>query len=691
MNQLKIFISFLLLMSLSITVSAQNRITGKIVDAEKEPVIGASVLVKGTGIGTVSDMNGDFSLEASTGTLVVSYLGFLTQEIPIRGQSSFSIIMEEDVKSLDEIIVVGYGTQKKASSTSAISQIRGEEAFKNKGINNVSVALQGEMPGLVVTRSSSRPGSEGAEMKIRGDISINGNSSPLVIIDGMSGSLDELNQMEPSDIENISILKDASAAIYGARSASGVLLVTTKRGSKGGAKITYDGSFSTTIDGIQMPITTNSEWLDMFYHAQMQDARADNPTVTSYENIALQRLNWWIFAENSVLGGRFVDSGDAIYGLDFWQRLRRGESMSILRSNGWVHRYEPNNYIVDELYGQAKSHKHSLSISGADDKFAYRASLGFADNSSQLKIAEDGEKKYSGRLNMDYQATKLLKFETGMSYEKRNITTPSKGIGDANSGWADPWFWAFYNDQGNVIDSFDGKRSDIAYLRDGGQIKTGWATLRANIKATIDLPFITKGLSLSATGAYKNVGKDVQTTVNRLQFYDWDNNQTGNANSPASLEEAMEKWANTTLGAFADYKRTFNNVHIISAMLGATSEVESQKKVTAARKIGPLFEGSGLVDLNVMSPGGTNNVADGGQYEWAFISYITRLNYNYDNRYLVEFLGRRDGSSKLAIIQRWKNFYSVSGGWIVTGEEFMKNVDWLNYLKIRYNYGKRWE
>jgi TonB-linked SusC/RagA family outer membrane protein len=666
---------------------AQKTVTGTVTDERGEEIIGASVAVKGTTIGTVSDISGKFSIRVpEKGILVISYIGYQTQEILIGNETSLQIRLKEDVEQLDEVVVVGYGTQKKVSLTSAISQIRGEEAFKDRGINNVSVALQGEVPGLVVTRSSTRPGNEGAAMKIRGDISVNGNSSPLVLIDGIAGSLDELNQMEPNDIENISVLKDASAAIYGARSASGVLLVTTKRGKKGAAKITYSGSVSTTIDGIQMPITTNAEWLEMFYHAQLQDARADNPTVTDYKELALDRFNWWIFASNSVLGGTSVDTGENIYGLDFWQRLRRGENMTIMRNNGWVHRYEPNNYIMDELYDQATSQKHSLSISGADDKFGYMASLGFADNSSQLRIAEDSEKKYSGRLNMDYQANKRLKFETGMSFEKRDIVNPSRGIGDANSGWADPWLWAFYNPEGNVYDTFDGKRSAIGFLKDGGQIKTGYTTFRANIKATLDMSFLTQGLSLSATGGYKTVGKDVQTSVNRLQFYDWDNNETGNANSPGSLTEQTTKWANTTLGIFAGYDRTFNSVHIVNAMVGATSEIEYSKIISASRKSGPLYAGSGLTDLETMVSG-TNNEAGGGQSEWAFLSYVTRLNYNYDNRYLVEFLGRRDGSSKLSINQRWKNFYSVSGGWTLTGEEFMKSVEAVNYLKIRYNYG----
>lgn len=233
-------------------------------DQNGDPIIGANVIVKGTSNGVITDMDGNFVLQNASGKLVISYIGYQSQEVSIAGKDNLFIRLSEDSEILDEVVVTGYGVQKKASLTSAISQIKGEEAFKNKGIANATVALQGEIPGLTITRTSTRPGSENATMKIRGDISVNGSSSPLIIIDGMSGSLDELNAMDASDIENISVLKDASAAIYGARSASGVVLVTTKRGKKGKAQITYNGSVSRTIDGIQPPITTNSEWLDMF-------------------------------------------------------------------------------------------------------------------------------------------------------------------------------------------------------------------------------------------------------------------------------------------------------------------------------------------------------------------------------------------------------------------------------------------
>lgn len=670
-----------MLMLVSTTLAfAQNKITGTVTDGNGDPIIGASVMVKGTTVGTITDLAGKFSLDTpQQGTLVISYIGYKTRELSL-GKNNYTIALTEDSEILDEVVVVGYGTMKKASLTSAISSVKGEDVFKDRGINNTTVALQGAIPGLTVTRSNTRPGSEGAEMKIRGDISVNGSSSPLILIDGIAGSLDELNQMDPNDIDNISVLKDASAAIYGARSASGVVLVTTKRGRKGKTKIAYSGSVSTTVDGIKPSISSNEQWLDMFYEAQYQDARAANPGVTSHDDI-MTKFNWWIFDTDAVLTG--VDANGKSYERDvLWKALRTGETLTLNKS-GQSYRYEPGHYLSDELYGQATSTKHSISVSGADDRFGYMASLGYADNQSQLKVADDGEKKYSGRLNTDFQASRLLKLETGMSYEVRNISTPSTDIGN---GWYDPWLWPIRNEAGNFYDTF-GNRNPVAGLVDGGRINTDFTTFRGTAKATLDLSDLLKGLSVSATGGYKKVGKNVQTSKNKIQYYDWANNTTSTRQATAELTEKLETWENITFGGFVNYENRFANDHYVAAMLGMTTEEQAYKGIEAARKAGQMYEGSGLVDLNTMISG-TNNVANGGQNEWAFVSYITRLNYTYKNKYLVEALARRDGSSKLYPEQRWKNFYSLSGGWIVTGEEFMKNIEWLNYLKLRYNYGK---
>lgn len=666
----------------NLSVNQTNRtIKGKVTDKVGDPLIGVSVTVTGTTVGAMTDIDGAYTINMPQGAtqLRFSFIGFKEQIVSIQNKTNIDIVLEEDNQLLDEVVVVGYGTQKKASLTSAISQIKGDDALKNKGITNTAVGLQGEVPGLVVTRSSTRPGSEGATMKIRGDISINGNNSPYILIDGMSGSLDELNSMNPADIENISVLKDASAAIYGARSANGVILVTTKRGKAGKVKVSYSGSFSTTINGIRQPLTTNEQWLDMFYDAQYQDARAKNPTITNHDEL-MTKFDWWIFG--SVLSGTSAD-GTMYNNQKLWQALRNGETL-VLNNSGKTYRYEPRHYLMDELYAQSFTHKHSFNISGGDDKFTYIASLGYSDAQSQLKVADDGEKKYSGRLNMDYKANDFFKVETGMSYEKRNITNPST---DVSAGWYDPWFWPMYTEKENFYDTF-GNRNPIGGLVGGGQIKNDLTIFRADSKVTLDLSkLFLDGITISGTGAYKSTQRNTQTSKNKIQYYDWADVATSNRQAPGSLEEKNQKWENITLGGFINYNKTFDELHNVAAMVGMTAEQESTKTVTASRNSGSLYPDSGLTDLETMISG-TNNGAGGGQSSWGFVSYVTRLNYNYAGKYLVEFLGRRDGSSRLFPDYRWKNFYSVSGGWVISEENFLKDTKWLDFLKIRYNYGK---
>ena len=497
--------------------------------------------------------------------------------------------------------MVGYGVQKKASLTSAISQVRGEEVFANRGITNATTALQGEVPGLTITRSSSRPGSEGAAMKIRGDISINGDGSPLVLIDGMAGSLDDLNAMNPNDIENISVLKDASAAIYGARSANGVVLVTTKRGKKGKAQITYNGSVSRTITGIETPYTNNFEWLDMFFEAQYWDT-ACNPNYKDPREI-YQNINWWIF-NNADNGGTAIDGHlspggvPTFYrGANLFNAMRDGEVLTL--DNGtFVERWDPYVYLEDEMYGQATSNKHALTISGADDKFGYYASLSYSNEQSQLKIADDGQKKYGARLNMDYQATDFLKFETGMSYDKQDISTPSSGVGE---GYMDAWFWPVYNVNGDPLDVFSGNRNPIGKILEGGRINNTFSNFRGNARAILDLSkWVTEGLKFSVNGNYKMARREKQEVKTPVSFYDWSGTQVmGTFQSPGSLKEEIQRWENFNVGAQIDYNRTFADVHTVSAMLGMTAEQETWKKVIAARNQGEVYPGSGLNDLNV--------------------------------------------------------------------------------------------
>lgn len=664
-------------------------VKGTVLDEQGQPIIGATVIQKGTKKATVTDLDGHFTLNDVTGPVVVSYIGYKDQVIKSTGDN-ITVNMKEDAGLLDEVVVTGYGTQKKASLTSAITQIKGDDVYKDRGVTNTAVALQGEVPGLTVTRSSTRPGQEGAAMAIRGDISVNGSASPLIIIDGIVGSMDEFNSINGDDIDNISVLKDASAAIYGSRAAAGVILVTTKRGKQGKAQIKYDGSISRTINGIQPPITTNREWLDMFYEAQYNDAAA--LTGLTDPDAIKQKINWWIF-NSDWFSGPTADPNDIdpatgqprIYkGESLFNALCEGKTLT-LNINQYVHRYAPDTYIMDYLYGQATSQKHNLSISGADAKFGYRLSLGYENAKSQLKPAYDGQKKWSARFNGGYQATDRLKLQTNISFEKRSVQSPSTDVG---AGTYDPWFWPVYNQYGQPYDTFSGQRNPIGGLTEGGTVKWQLSTLRASLRGDYDLGFITKGLSVNGTAAFKRVEKNVSTTKLPIKYYDWVGTQYGQTrNAPGSMSETFDRWDDLTFEALVNYNRIFAEKHRVMAMAGMTAEEETNKAISASRNKGEIFEGSGLKDLDVFNSGDDNG-AGGGQYSYGLVSYLSRLNYSYNDTYSLEMLFRRDGSSKLAKSQRWKNFYSVSGYWRLTGEKWMKDIKWLNDLKVRYNYGK---
>ena len=443
-------------LSMSIQQQKGNTIQGIVVDQNGEPIIGASVRVKGSKNGTVTDLDGKFTLLNAYGRVEISYIGYKTQIIKDAKGGNLKITLTEDASLLDDVVVVGYGQQKKASLTSAITQIKGEEVFKDRSVSSTAVALQGEIPGLTVTRTSTRPGAEGAAFKIRGDISINGNSDPLIIIDGVTGSMDELNSMNGNDIDNISVLKDASAAIYGSRAANGVILVTTKRGKEGKTHISYNGSISRTIDGIQSPLTSTSEWLDMFYEAQYNDAKVASGSTDP--DVIKKKINWWIF--NS-FGGPTLDETDidpetgnpTVYkGEKLFNALRDGKVLT-LRNGNKIERWDTTQDLMDALYGQATSQKHNINISGADQRFGYNLSLGYESARSQLKPAYDGQRKWSARLNADYKATEDFKVSTNISYEKRHRQTPSQDLG---AGWMDQWFWPIYNENGDPYDTFSG-------------------------------------------------------------------------------------------------------------------------------------------------------------------------------------------------------------------------------------------
>lgn len=663
----------MLMLLLSVAAYAQNKISGQVSDVNGEPIIGASVMVKGTTNGTITNLDGGFSLNAaSKGTLVVSYIGYKTLEIPI-SSGTMKIVLKEDTEVLDEVVVVGYGTQKKATLSGSVSQVKGDDVLKGKATTSVAAALQGTIPGLTITRTSSRPGNESTAISIRGGISVNKDGNkPMIVIDGVDSYEWELSQINPNDIESISVLKDAAAAIYGTRASGGVILVTTKRGKEGKVKVTYSGSVHANFVGKRFPVATGSEWGQMMIQAIENDAKSN---LNADGN---QVFEWWLGTEDQI------------------RKIANNESFFEMFNGAMTH-IDPTISMYDEIYGTTYGHSHNVTISGGSERTKVMTSIGFADDRSLIKAAYDGQKKYNFRTNVDYKLNRYIKTEFNLSYDNRKVSTPTQGVGN---GLQDMYLFPVYNDLGQFYDVF-GKTNVVAHLKEGGRSNNREEILRLGGKITADLSMITKGLSVTANANFKlRKGLNIQRQTS-VTLYDWGTHTDDQGNivegGPLGLKDNINfqtalgnrNVKNTyqenqfqTYGAFLNYSREFFG-HNIGFMGGTTVEKNDYRKMYQFRK---NMSDDSLDDINTGDA--TTAEATGGSNDYCLVSYLGRLNYDYKGIYLLEGLFRRDGSSKFAPGHRWANFAGVSGGVRFSELDFVKEWNVFDNLKVRASYGE---
>lgn len=661
----RVFLVMTFVFCVSAAAFAQNKaISGTIVDTNGEPIIGANVKVKGTSVGNISDIDGNFTFEApSTGTLVISYIGYKTQEIAL-GKSIYQITLQDDSEMLDEVVVVGYGTQKKTTLTGAVAQVRGDEVLKGKATTSIAAALQGEIPGLTITRQSSRPGNEGIDITLRGGISVN-ETDPMIIIDGVEAYKWELSQINPNDVESISVLKDAAAAIYGTKAGAGVIMVTTKRGKEGKTSVTYSGSVHANIIGKRFPVADGQTWGQMLVHATENDAKADNGN-----------YSWWMWPEN------------------VWREIAAGNTYEGVVGGKW--RYlDPNSDQFDAVYGNTWGQSHNVSINSGTDKVKVLTSLGYANDRSLVDIVYDGQKKYNFRTNVDYKLNEYIKTEFNVSYDKRNISTPLQGVGH---GIQDFYIFPLYNPYGQFYDTF-GNNNLVAKLKEGGRKNDTEEILRLGGKITIDLGMLTKGLSITGNANFRLRKHLMIERQTKVTMYDWSGEtKTADGNPDYSLgtgsiasetkpdqhfvKNTFEDVMFQTYGGFVNYNREFAG-HNIGFMGGITGEKTSYKKMYQFRKGMTVDE---LDDINLGDA--TTAEATGGSNEVGMVSILGRLNYDYNGIYLLEGIFRRDGSSKFDKDNRWANFAGISGGIRFSEYDFMKDLEIFDNLKLRGSYGE---
>ena len=629
-----------------------KHITGRILDPYNEPVIGANVVVKGTTIGTVTDAEGNFDLDVPEGaTLQISYIGYIEQNIPVGNKSVISVILKEDSQALDEVVVVGFGTQKKLNLTGAVTAVTGEEMTKRPVVNTATM-LQGQVPGLRVNSAAGTPGDESTSFRVRGQGTFSdAGSDPLILVNGVPGSITNL---DPSVIESVSVLKDAaSAAIYGARAANGVILVTTKQGADlgdGKAHVSYHGNIALYNPTRMYDLVTNSaEYMELF-------------------NLA---------SKNSGTGNAYTQ-----------------EQIDAYRNGGGSEQY-PNFDWLDYMFSTAVVQNHNLSVAGNSGKTTYNIALNFVNQPGTLKGFE--YQKYNATVDLTSQITDFIKIGTYTSMMYGDRTQPRQGQDDVllSTMSQAPTYMPWLPDDG----SGEIRWTDCAYsVENGNHNKNMPAIIGTNtskkfqnfdVNAQLWLEVnLAKGLTWHTKGAVRlESNKSKEWGGSDVPVYNYHTGEKTNTldrgSNGLTVEDQRRFYQNLYTYLKYDFS-TPNKDHNFNIMVGYNQESEKYETLKAFRK-------EYAFDLPVIDAGSSANWSnEGKQEEWAIQSVFGRLNYNFKERYLFEANMRYDGTSRISSENRWGIFPSFSAGWRITEEDFIKNLNlgWLNNAKLRASWGQ---
>lgn len=609
-------------------VGNQRRVKGVIKDGNGEPIIGATVRVKGhESNGTISDLDGNFSLEVSPGDeLEVSYVGYSTKLIKTGNSSSLSVIMKEDNKSLEEIVVVGYGTQKKVSVTGSMASTKGDD-LAAVPTPNITNTLAGRLPGLISYNRSGEPGYDDAGLLIRGASTI-GNASPLLVVDGVADRAGSLGRLDPNDIESITILKDASAAIYGSRAANGVILVTTKRGSKGDLKVQYTGNV-----GVSSP------------------------------TILPEMCNSWQYAEllNEITPGKY--SPEEI------QKFKDGS--------------DPLNYpnidAFDLMLKPAVQTQHNVSASGGGKTVSYYVSLGYQYQDNYYKNSASNYNQYNLRSNIDITPSDLLKFSVNVAFRQEDRNSPVTGSEDIwrylikYNPMVNVWYpGSNYGTVSSKQDNFapaTGMDDTMGYQRDRRSY------LNADLTMHLEMPWLAKGLSADAGFYVDRSDVFYKNFQKKFYLYSYENNDYVPVQQGQNvLSENMHQTLGITMNARINYKRTFNLVHNVSAFV-AWEQYKSRYDYLSGRR--QDFVSTSIDELFAGDSNSATN--DGTASETARLNYFGRVDYDYAGKYLFQFNWRYDGSENFPKGNRFGFFPGVSMGWRISEEKFWKeHIKWMD-------------
>ena len=630
-------------------IQQPKSITGKVTDSSGAPLPGVSVVIKGTTTGTITDSNGNYSLSniAENATLQFSFVGMKMQEIAIGNKTKINVGLIEETIGIEEVIAIGYGTKAKGELTGSISKTD-SKIFETRPLTNTLSALQGALPGVTILRGNGRPGNNNYVMQIRGISSYSG-SKPLILIDGVAG---DLNLINPSDILDVTVLKDAAASIYGARAADGVILVTTRKGTNGGATVSYSGNY-----GVKTPKYLK-EYASTLHMAEMYDQ--------AMTNIGQPGVSQEIF-----------------------DKIRANAAPDV--SGGWVKYLEGfpgffgNHNWNDDVYGNGIQQNHNVSISGGGDDNTYLFSAGYNSDEGVFNYGENKANRYNLRMNYDFRLFDRLNIETRTSFDNQGIDEP----GNLNEALRVlPRMWNFlpvYNPSGQFYEY-------IGYGNPVQELLIGKSTAKnskfsTNIKGELK---IIDDLKLTAQVGFTNGYSFANDNHPRYYRYAWEGGETPVTTGRYSTSWATYNNSKSFFGSYTtylDYNKVLFNKHRLGFMAGAShEEFDFQNQSTT----GYNFLSNELFTLNLADRTKVEySNFTGLASDWALQSYFGRFSYAFNNKYYVDITTRIDGSSKFAPSKRWSAvFPAVSAAWNLSEEKFIQSLKMFDNLKLRASWGQ---
>lgn len=653
----------------TLVFAQQKTIKGIVVDATGEPLIGVNVSVKGTTIGIITDIDGKYTLEVPTNaTLVFSYIGYRTQEHSVGNQTTINITLQEDTQNIDEVVVVGYGVQKKETVTGSVSTLKGDDLVKSP-VANLSNAIAGKMSGVVTYQRSGEPGYDGATIRIRGSNTL-GNNDPLIVIDGVAARAGGLERLDPNEIETMSVLKDASAAIYGARAANGVILITTKKGRMG-KKPEFTYSFN---QGWSKP-TNLPEMCDAVEYSELMNELYMNKAMLNPAK------------NNGQTMGEYT-------------LFRTPEEIELYRNGSDPWRYPNTDWYAATFKNWSPQRVHNASLEGGSDKYQYFVNFGHKYTDGLYHKSANNYKQFNLRMNVDAQFNDFIKVGAQLMGRQENRNFPSQGAGDllwftSRGRPTDQAYWP--NGLPGPAQEY-GRNPVVACTDETGYTHDKRYYIQSNAKVEITQPWI-KGLKLTASVSYDKYLKQSKTWFQPWTLYDWDkvsyeaDGKTPkltpmlsypNHEDPDLSMESTDQ-TNTVLSGILTYDRNFGD-HGVNFLIGMERDWSNAESFNAYRR---YFLSNALHHFNVGGDKEKNARSDGDNWERARMNYFGRMAYNYKEKYLAEFVWRYDGSYMFAEGNRFGFFPGILLGYRISEEDFWKeNLSFIDYFKIRASWGQ---